>query len=1150
MILIKFKNFTGIHDLNMKLLLIFSAVFLSIKFTAMANDVPKGAEKIALASQPGLSPDGKSFVFVWAGDIWTASTEGGKAKRLTTHEAEESSPIISPDGKSIAFISQRTGTWQVFVMSVNGAQMKQITHHTEGHFLMDWYPDGKHLLVRCRRDHGGPSSERFYKIGSKTRGPEELVFDASGNEGRLSPDGTKILFHRGGAGLYRKGYVGSQASQVWQWDGKAFSKLVADPQGSRSPRWSADGKSFYYISGKSGAFNFYRKRFEGDGEKQLTHFKDDSVMLPTVSRDGKVLVFRHLADFYRLDLTNDEAEPVKINLWNRGQRAGHQIVEKQELRTVGQAVFTKDGLEIAFVSGGDLWVMDTVLKEPKRVTDTPAEEREPVFSPDGNSIIYISDDGRSASLCRARRADPKKYWWQNKTFNTERLSEDGEVIEDIIYSPDGKKISMIKGSGDLWITDEDGKNGSKLISSWNAPRYDWSPDGKWIAYSVYDNNFNRDIWIVPVDGSRNPFNLSRHPDSDGGVRWSPDGKLLAFTGRRYDTETDIYYVWLKKEDEEKGSRDRSIDKAIQAMKNGRPKPKSAPKAPAKQEVKPKEPEENRFIKALRIMFDLPATGDKAPKTEPPKPEPKEEKKKEEKSEDDPGIDFDGITERIRRISIPDVSERGLFWSPDSKKLAFSAKIKGVEGVFSVEFPDKLSSPALVLSKSISMPKWLSKDNRIVYTAGGVPGSLAKGKAETYSFKVLKERMTEDHQRIGFRQAWRAMRDGFYDESLNNRDWDHVREKYEGIASAAVDKYSFSRAISMMLGELNASHLGFRSSSSTTYRPSGWQDQTAHLGAIFDETHEGPGLKIKRILSDGPASEEKSQINEGETIMEIDGVAVSLGMDLTQVLNGRPDRDLILKVQGLGEEKKHREVTIRPASYSRARSLVESDKIKTTRSRVEELSEGRLGYLYVARMMWSEFQKFEREIYAEGEGKEGLIIDVRNNGGGFTADHLLTVLVPPVHASTVARGGGTGYPGDRRVYATWTKPIVVLCNERSFSNAEIFSHAIKNLKRGKLVGVPTAGGVISTGSRSIMDLGTIRMPGRGWFLPDGQDMELNGAVPDHLIWPLPGELPSGNDKQLEKAVQVLLEDVEKANKESKTKLIRASQRKSTETEPAQ
>ena len=119
---------------------------------------------------------------------------------------------------------------------------------------------------------------------------------------------------------------------------------------------------------------------------------------------------------------------------------------------------------------------------------------------------------------------------------------DGEVVEDIIYSPDGKSISMIKGKGDLWIADADGKNQRKLISSWNAPRYDWSPNSRWIAYSVYDNNFNRDIWIVPVDGSKPAFNLSRHPDSDGGVKWSPDGKLLAFTGRRFDTETDIYYV--------------------------------------------------------------------------------------------------------------------------------------------------------------------------------------------------------------------------------------------------------------------------------------------------------------------------------------------------------------------------------------------------------------------------------------------------------------------------------------------------------------------------------------------------------------------------------------------------------------------------------
>ncbi len=166
-----------------------------------------------------------------------------------------------------------------------------------------------------------------------------------------------------------------------------------------------------------------------------------------------------------------------------------------------------------------------------------------------------------------------------------------------------------------------------------------------------------------------------------------------------------------------------------------------------------------------------------------------------------------------------------------------------------------------------------------------------------------------------------------------------------------------------------------------------------------------------------------------------------------------------------------------------------------------VADGRFGYLYVERMMWDEFENFEREIYAVGAGKDGIVIDVSDNGGGFTADHLLTVLTPPEHAVTVPRGGGMGYPGDRRVYGTWSKPIVVLCNQNSFSNAEIFAHAVKVLGRGKLVGVPTAGGVISTGAASIMDIGTLRMPFRGWFKSDdGEDMELNGAQPDIVIWP--------------------------------------------------
>jgi tricorn protease len=218
-------------------------------------------------------------------------------------------------------------------------------------------------------------------------------------------------------------------------------------------------------------------------------------------------------------------------------------------------------------------------------------------------------------------------------------------------------------------------------------------------------------------------------------------------------------------------------------------------------------------------------------------------------------------------------------------------------------------------------------------------------------------------------------------------------------------------------------------------------------------------------------------------------------------------------------------------------------LKEARKRVEESSKATLGYLHIRGMDWPSFDQFEADLYAVGAGKDGLIIDVRENGGGFTADHLLTILGQPAHAITVPRGGGAGYPQDRIIYSTWSKPIVVLCNQNSFSNAEIFAHAVKALKRGKLVGVPTAGGVISTGSSTVMDVGTIRTPGRGWFgIESGTDMELNGAVPDVVVWLEPGDQPKMKDAQLDAAVDTLMKDVAAWKARPRPELKKASERK--------
>jgi tricorn protease len=553
------------------------------------------------------------------------------------------------------------------------------------------------------------------------------------------------------------------------------------------------------------------------------------------------------------------------------------------------------------------------------------------------------------------------------------------------------------------------------------------------------------------------------------------------------------------------------------------------------------------------------------------------------------IDFDHIHERIRRISIPDSTESGLFWSPDSKKLAFTATVEGRRGTYTVQIPEDLK-PKLLTTQVGSQAQWLKQGNQIVWLSAGLPANFVVSNQGTrpagaeptepaatprgprrglapqpsptpsptgsetgggYRFHALQRVDLSQRNKAAFDLCWRTMRDNFYDERLGNRDWEAIRRKYTTVAGEAPDTESFATVVQLMLGELNGSHLGFTPLGgggarrrgqpvADTPSPTTWSETTVHLGVRFDLEFKGPGLKIRDVLLGGPADQKKSHLTAGEVILKIDDVAIAPDADLTTVLNGPLERDVRLRVQS--KDGKERDVSLRPIAFAQTRQLLYEAWLEGNRQAVERLSKGTLGYLHISAMDASSFTKFEEQLYAVGAGKDGLVIDVRENGGGSTTDHLLTVLTQPVHAITVGRGGEQGYPQDRKVYATWNKPIVVLCNQNSFSNAEIFSHAIKTLKRGHLVGTPTAGGVISTGAATIMDVGMLRLPGRGWFLlRDGEDMELNGAVPDHIVWPQPGQMPRGEDVQLAKGIEVLLRDVEEWKQRPRPALRKASER---------
>jgi len=1070
-----------------------------------------------------VSPDGKTVVFSWREDLWRVPTGGGTATRLTSHAAEDHSPRFSPDGEEIAFISTRYPGGQIFLMPASGGRPRQVTHHTDGFRLDGWFPGGQALLASASRDACWRFATRFFRISCSERTAHVELFNAQGRNGSLSPDGKKILFVREGERWWRKGYVGERAAQIWlhDFEEKTFEKLSKDLIPHEWPLWYPDGKRFYYVSEEGGTRNLWSMDLATRTRKQLTRYTDDGVTYPTLSGDGSVLVFRRLFDLYALRPGEDrEARKISIHyqgdaVWNAEDR---RLISRAE-----DVDFTQDGKQIALVAGGDVFVMDCEMKEPRRVTDTAEAETEVLFSPDAKALYFISTVGGQPDIWVARPGDPKKHWWLNKKFEVTRVTRDPDLESRMRWRPDGKSLAYVKGGSGLWAIDPDGKKPVHVLETWDTPSYQWSPDGKWFVYSVQDNDFNSDVWLTKADGSVPPFNLSRHPDSDRGPAWSPDGKKIAFTGRRTHKEVDVYYVYLTKEEDQTTRRDRQLKKAMDTMKKGAAK-KSGRKAK-------KKGDEN---------------GKDGKKKETDKDKDKEKEKKKKKAKPiEVKIDFDGLHERIHRISVPDSSESGLVWSPDSKKLVFNATVKGVRGLYSVEIPGKSRTPKKFSTTSLRGARWLKKPKMLVGQTKGLPATLsATGAVKTYAFKVRQVVDLKVRREVALDAAWRVMREKFYDGGFNGLDWDAIRTKYRAAAGDCLGAREFTTLVNLMLGELNASHMGFRSSRRTRPSTAGsrtrsWSPSTVHLGVRWDPSHEGPGLKIRDVIPRGPGDREKSRLRPGEVVLAIDDQAVDTSFDLTRVLNESTDHDYRLKVEG--PDGKTRSVVLRATTGRAIQGLLYEKMLKDRRSLTDKLSGGTLGYVHIAGMNWRSFERFEAELYAIGYGKDGLIIDVRDNGGGSTADHLLTILNQPHHAITVPRGGDRGYPQDRRIYSTWRKPIVVLCNQNSYSNAEIFSHAIRNLKRGQLVGVRTAGGVISTGGTMVLDEGFIRVPFRAWFLPDGEDMELCGAEPHHVVWPKPGEMPAGIDRQLEKAVDVLQKEVKAWKARPKPELRYSRQR---------
>ncbi len=1049
--------------------------------------------RIYLGSNPSVAGDGKTFVFEWNDHLWLADTSGGEARRLGTGSSADSWPVMNPDGTRIAFASNRDGGMKVFEFDVAKDSVRQITFHSESTWPRAWCPDGERLLCQAWRDSSGPkTSERIIIVKTSERAPEEIPFDVMAGDPAMSPDGKSLLFTRRGDELYRKrpNSIGPVAGQIWQFTfgTREFRQLVAHPTDCRNPLWLPDASGFYYLDAKGGVRNVWRYDFATGAKTQLTFFTDDHVFQPSLSLDGRTMLFRQKFDFWRFDPTNPSAKPVRIVLRpetgyaERGASRRRYYVSCWNNDSNGDVTFCDNGMQIAFTAGGDLYVMDTVICEPTLVHGgTITHERECVFSPDGSALYYLSDRGDSSTVMRAEPEDPSKPWWENSSFKKTPLIDNIGQRQALSISPDGSRLAWQDPTGVFTFASTNGTILTRGPMATMGGPYAWCPDGKWIAAQLSDEFGNPDVWIVPTEKSeRPPYNLTRNFKYDGEPAWSPDGKIIAFVSERPEIGEGRFlsYVYLDRAMEEVETYVYELDRSRRVIRDYAV-------------------DQTRYA-----ALDLP--GERF------------------STEEGTLIEWTDLSDRVRTVN---VRARNPFFRWDSRTIAYMATDKRTD---TVHIPDRLVGERLF--DCVGSPRdWVKKDDRVLWVVDRLP---AHG-ANKFNFSVYQNTDFADYQELAYRTAWGRIRDIYYDAKTHGVNWVDIGGRYLAPTRNASSYSVFIRVMNMLLGELDSSHLGFYADDNSRKEwarkaPAiGWNEVTAHLGLRYEKTPAPDGWIVHDVIPGGPADRHGIDIRPGDVIIAIDGQPVGGGIDPTRVLNGPANRKARVTYRRIGGGAET--VVIPTCDFATARKLIGADELKTKRRIVHEKSYGRFGYLNIDAMNWESFWAFQHDVFSEGYGRDGLIIDVRWNFGGFTADQMLQILLGGDHSRAVTRTCGAGYLFGYWGRPVWSKPIVVLCNEYTGSNGEIFSHAIKTLKRGKLVGRETGGGVIGTFDNPLLDLGCFRDARYGWFVLDGTDMEHHGAKPDVEVDDVPADLDAGFDRQLDKAIEVLGQEVDAWNR---------------------
>ena len=1063
---------------------------LTISFLLVITTIYAKDDK-PFARYPSLNSKGTQISFTFQGDIWTVPVNGGRAIRLTIHPAYDGMPKWSPDDKTIAFSSNRFGNDDIFTISSTGGKPNRLTFLSTADVLSNWTPNGNLLFETRRIERQIEWENELYSVSAKGSTPIRLL-NSFGYMPAVSPNGKFIAFVKGACRITREQYKGPANKDLWIYDtkNKTYNKITTFDGQDIYPDWG-NNSTIYYLSALNGTYNIYKLNISPNSKVNgkpvaLTNFTGDGIRYFDVSSNGSKIVFERRTNIYTMNSTGGTPSIVSIDVTDDNRF--DDVVYKTYSNKINNYEVSPNGKYIALVIRGEVFVMQNKKGKKRTVnlTNNPFRDTSPEWLND-TTLIFISDRTGERDLYIVSSADKKQPdLFKTLKYNVRRITNTPEDEFNPVIAPDMKHIAYRIGRSKL-VTAEISNSGEisktkTLLDGWATPSgVTWSPDSKWLAYSLPDLDFNEEVYIHAADNSKKPVNVSMHPRGDYNPFWSADGSKLGFISNRNNGDDDVWFVWLNKKDWEKTKQDWEND-------DDSPKIKKDKKGKKSKKVKP--------VK----------------------------------------IDFKNIYKRLVQVTALPGNESDLVISKDGKTFYFVAYRNSAQtyktkvDLYSVNWD---GSKMKALTKGGQKPYGVSIDRKgtnLYFLKPG--GRIAKlntksSKQSSLSFAAkMKINHPKERQQI-FEEAWRTLRDGFYDPNFHGKNWNALKAKYKPWALAASTDRDFHETFNFMLGQLNASHMGLYGSD----RAKTQREATGLIGVAVQPLDTG--VQVTHVVPNSPADKITSKLNVGDIILSVGGNTVEPNTNFYSLLVNRPNEKLLLEVKN--KNGKIREVAIRPTRS--LRTQLYNEWVNSRKALVKKYSNGKLGYIHIQGMNWRSFEEFERELTASGLGKEGLVVDVRYNGGGWTTDYLMTVLTYRQHAYTIPRGAAKNlkkdqtkfinyYPfGERLPFAAWTKPSIALCNENSYSNAEIFSHAYKTLGIGKLVGRPTFGAVISTGGRGLIDGSFVRLPFRGWYVKATEkNMEWGPAVPDIIVNNPPDAKAKGIDPQLKKAVDELMKEI--------------------------